>query len=142
MLSDLFHSDTFRHGVHPPERKSYTESVRIRRMPFPDEIVLPLRQHAGRPAIPLVRPGDRVERADKVGEADGFISVPIHASAAGTVRDVTLWPHPDGSMAESVVIDVDRWSPQLPRPRIVAQWEGLSPDQVVKEVQKGGVVGL
>jgi len=142
MLSNLFHSDSFRHGVHPPERKSYTESVRIRRMPFPDEIVLPLRQHAGRPAIPLVRPGDRVERADKVGEADGFISVPIHASAAGKVREVTLWPHPDGSMAESVVIDVDRWSPQLPRPRIVAQWEGLQPEQVVREVQKAGVVGL
>jgi Na+-translocating ferredoxin:NAD+ oxidoreductase subunit C len=128
--------------VHPPERKSYTESVPIRRMPFPDEIVLPLRQHAGRPAVPLVKPGERVERSDKVGEADGFISVPIHSSAAGRVRDITLWPHPDGSMAESVVIEVDRWSPQLPRPRIVARWEGLEPEQVVREVQKAGVVGL
>ena len=142
MFKTIFGSDTFRHGVHPPERKSLTEGVRIRRMPFPDEIVLPLRQHAGRPALPLVKRGDRVERADKVGEADGFISVPIHASGAGVVKDVRLWPHPDGSMAESVVIQTDRWSPQVPRPRIVARWEGLSPDQVVKEVQKAGVVGL
>jgi electron transport complex protein RnfC len=111
-------------------------------MPFPEEIVLPLRQHAGRPAKLLVARDDRVERGDKLAEADGFVSVPIHASAAGTVRDVRLWPHPDGSMAESVIISVDTYSPQLPRPRIVPRWEGLSPKQVVQEVQNGGVVGL
>jgi len=132
----------FRHGVHPPELKTLTESVRIRRMPFPEEIVLPLRQHAGAPAKLLVGRGDRVERGDKVAEADGFVSVPIHASAAGVVRDITLWPHPDGSRAESVVIKVDPFSPQIPRPRIVPLWEGLEPRQVVEEVQKAGIVGL
>ena len=135
-------SSTFRHGVHPPETKGLTEKVPVRRMPFPEEIVLPLRQHAGRPARLLVKVGDHVERGDKVAEADGFVSVPIHASAAGTVKDIRLCPHPDGSMAESVVIAVDRFSPQIPRPRIVPQWEGLSPQQVVEEVQKAGVVGL
>jgi electron transport complex protein RnfC len=128
--------------VHPPESKGLTEKVRVRRMPFPEEIVLPLRQHAGKPARLIVEAGDRVERGDKVAEADGFVSVPIHASAAGRVKDIRLWPHPDGSMAESVIISVDRFSPQVPRPRIVAQWKGLSPRQVVEEVQKAGVVGL
>ena len=33
-------SSTFRHGVHPPESKGLTEKVRVRRMPFPEEIVL------------------------------------------------------------------------------------------------------
>ena len=138
----MLDSHTFRHGVHPPEFKHLTEKVRIRRMPFPEEIVLPLRQHAGKPARLLVKPGDRVERGDKLAEADGFVSVPIHASAAGTVKSIRLWPHPDGSMAESVIVAVDRFSPQVPRPRIVPRWEGLSPKQVVQEVQKGGVVGL
>jgi electron transport complex protein RnfC len=135
-------SSTFRHGVHPPETKHLTERVPVRRMPFPEEIVLPLRQHAGRPARLLVKVGDHVERGDKVAEADGFVSVPIHASATGTVKDIRLCPHPDGSMAESVVIAVEKFSPQIPRPRIVPQWEGLSPQQVVEEVQKAGVVGL
>jgi electron transport complex protein RnfC len=135
-------SHTFRHGVHPPELKQLTEELPIRRMPFADEIALPLRQHAGKPARLIVGRGDRVERGDKVGEADGFISVPIHTSAAGTVKDVRLWPHPDGSMDETVIIEVDRFSPQVPRPRIVPRWEGLTPNQVVDEVQKGGVVGL
>ena len=132
----------FRHGVHPPEEKELTSHLSIRRMPYPDELVLPLRQHAGKPAKLCVKPGDRVERGDKLGEADGFMSVPIHASAAGTVVDIDWWPHPDGSMAEAVRIKVDRYAPQLPRPRMVPRWEGLTTDQVVKAVQEAGVVGL
>ncbi len=133
---------SFRHGVHPPERKELTAGAPIRRMPFPEEIVLPLRQHTGKPARLLTKPGDRVERGDKVAESDGFVSVPIHASAAGTVKDIGWWPHPDGSMAEAVRITVDRFSPQIPRPRIIPRWEGLTPDQVVQAVQRAGVVGL
>lgn len=133
---------SFRHGVHPPERKELTAGAPIRRMPFPEEIVLPLRQHTGKPARLLAKPGDRVERGDKVAESDGFVSVPIHASAAGTVKDIGWYPHPDGSMAEAVRITVDRFSPQIPRPRIIPRWEGLTPDQVVQAVQRAGVVGL
>jgi Na+-translocating ferredoxin:NAD+ oxidoreductase subunit C len=133
---------SFTHGVHPPEHKALTAGVPIRRMPFPEEVVLPLRQHAGKPARLLVKRGDHVERGDKIAEADGFVSVPIHASAAGTVAGVEWWPHPDGSMAEAVRIRVDRYSPQLPRPRSVPHWEGLTPPQVVAAVQQGGVVGL
>ncbi|HZK77471.1 MAG TPA: electron transport complex subunit RsxC [Gemmatimonadaceae bacterium] len=132
----------FRHGVHPPEEKGLTSHLPIRRMPYPDELVLPLRQHAGKPAKLCVKIGDQVERGDKVGEADGFMSVPIHASAAGTVIDIDWWPHPDGTMAESVIIEVDRFAPQVARPRLVPHWEGLSTEQVVKAVQEAGVVGL
>ena len=132
----------FRHGVHPPEEKGLTSHLPIRRMPYPDELILPLRQHAGKPAKLCVKVGDRVERGDKVGEADGFMSVPIHASAAGTVVGVDWWPHPDGSMAEAVRINVDRFAPQVARPRLVPHWEGLTPQQVVKAVQDAGVVGL
>ncbi|HLB55479.1 MAG TPA: electron transport complex subunit RsxC [Gemmatimonadales bacterium] len=133
---------SFRHGIHPPEAKELTRALPIRRMPFPDEVVLPLRQHAGKPARLCVKVGDHVERGDKVGEADGFVSVPIHASAAGTVAAVEWWPHPDGSMAESVRLRVDRFAPQVARPRLVPHWEGLTPAQVVAAVQEAGVVGL
>jgi Na+-translocating ferredoxin:NAD+ oxidoreductase subunit C len=142
MLGLLKLGPSFRHGVHPPERKELTANVPIRRMPFPDEIVLPLRQHAGKPARLLVRKGDRVERGDKIAEADGYVSVPIHASAAGTVADIDWWPHPDGSMAEAVRIRVERYSPQIARPRMIPEWGNLTPQQAVQAVQDGGVVGL
>jgi electron transport complex protein RnfC len=132
----------FAHGVHPPEEKELTSGLSIRRMPYPEELVLPLRQHAGKEAKLCVKVGDHVERGDVLGHADGFMSVPVHASAAGTVTAIDWWPHPDGSMAQSVHIAVDKYAPQVPRPRMVPRWEGLTVDQVVKAVQDAGVVGL
>jgi electron transport complex protein RnfC len=133
---------TFRHGVHPPELKELTEHARIRRMPYPDEVVLPLRQHTGKPAQIIVRAGDRVERGDKVAAADGFISAPVHASAAGIVEEVGIWPHPDGTYATAVRIKVDAYSAQAARPRLVPEWEGLSAAEIRQAVQDAGVVGL
>lgn len=132
----------FRHGVHPPEAKDLTSGLPIRRLPFPTEVVLPLRQHAGKPAKLLVAVGDRVLRGDTIAAADGFMSSPVHASASGRVVDIGLWPHPDGSMSEAIRIAVDRYSAQVPRPRLIPEWMGLTTAQVVQAVQDAGVVGL
>ena len=107
----------FEHGVHPPELKSLTAELPIRRMPYPDEVVLPLRQHAGKPAKLIVREGDHVLRGDVIAEADGFVSAPVHASATGRIAEIGLWPHPDGTMDTAVRITVERYSPQVQRPR-------------------------
>jgi electron transport complex protein RnfC len=132
----------FRHGVHPPELKELTAASPIRRMPFPAEVVLPLSQHTGKPAKPIVRAGDKVERGDKIGEADGFISSPIHASAAGHIEEVGLWPHPTGGYQPAIRIRVEQFSAQVPRPRIIPDWEGLDHDGLVEAVRRAGVVGL
>jgi electron transport complex protein RnfC len=109
---------------------------------FPHEVVLPLRQHTGKPARAIVRAGDRVERGDKVATADGFISAPVHASAAGIVEEVGIWPHPDGTYATAVRIKVDPYSAQAARPRLVPEWQGLSTAEIRQAVQDAGVVGL
>ncbi|HEX7941176.1 MAG TPA: electron transport complex subunit RsxC, partial [Gemmatimonadaceae bacterium] len=132
----------FSHGVHPPEHKELTAHMPIRRMPYPDEVVLPLRQHAGKPARLVVARGQHVERGDLLAAADGWVSSPVHASAAGWVSDVDWWPHPDGSMCMAVRIRVERYSAQVARPRLVPDWHGLSRDEVLRAVQDAGVVGL
>lgn len=138
----MFATRDFRHGVHPEEHKELTCQLPIRRMPFPDELVLPLRQHTGKPARPVVQVGQHVQRGDKLAEADGFVSVPIHASAAGRVVDIDWWPHIDGTMATAVRLKVDAHALHLPRPRLVPPWEGLTAEQVIAAVQDAGVVGL
>ena len=132
----------FRHGVHPPDEKELTAHLPIRRMAYPSEVVIPLRQHAGKPAKLVARVGQYVERGDTLAEADGFVSAPVHASAAGRIVDIGLWPHPDGSMDTAVRIAVAPFSAQVPRPRLVPRWEGLTADEVIEAVQNGGVVGL
>ncbi len=138
----MLHKFTFRHGVHPPELKELTEHVRIRRMPYPDEVVLPLRQHTGKPAKVIVQVGERVERGDKIADADGFISAPVHASASGIVEEIGIWPHPDGTYDTAVRIKVDPYSAQAARPRLVPEWQDLTSEQIRQAVQDAGVVGL
>ncbi len=138
----LFSRLTFRHGVHPPEHKALTAGVRVHRLPFPREVILPVRQHAGKPARPVVEPGRRVERGDLVAEADGWVSSPIHASASGRVVSVGLWPHPDGSFDTAIRIEIEPYSAQLPRPRMIPDWQTLSPKDLVEAVRQAGVVGL
>lgn len=132
----------FSHGIHPPEHKELTSKLPIRRMPYPDELVLPLRQHAGKPAKLIVAKGAHVERGDMLAAADGWVSSPVHASAAGTVEDIIWSPHPDGSMTQAILLRVERYSAQVSRPRLVPDWHGLTPKQVVEAVQNAGVVGL
>ncbi len=133
---------TFHSGVHPDDAKKLTAASPIRRLAFPSEVILPLQQHTGAPAKLMVRVGDHVERGDMIAAAQGFISSPVHASAAGTVSAVGPWPHPNGNHETAVRIAVDRYSTQMPRRRLVPDWEGLSRDETVAAVQEAGVVGL
>ncbi len=113
-----------------------------KRFPFPDEVMLPLSQHIGTPARALVQPGDHVERGDVIAQADGFISSTVHATAAGTVKSIELWPHPGGTMQPSIRIAVDPNSTQMRRPRSVPHWQDVKEDDLSKEIAKAGIVGL
>ena len=89
-LRNLFRRNTFEHGVHPQEHKELTSVLPIRRLPFAPQLILPLSQHAGAPAVPLVKPGQEVVRGEPVARADGFVSVPMHAPATGRVEAIQL----------------------------------------------------
>jgi len=132
----------FSGGVHPPESKELTCDKPIRRMPFPEEVVIPLVQHIGGPSVAIVKPGDHVERGDTIAEAAGFVSVPQHASVTGTVKELVRWPHPTGQMLPAIRIVADRYSAQMARPRLIPEWRGLDKKALVAAVQQGGVVGL
>jgi electron transport complex protein RnfC len=111
-----------------PRRIRRSEATAARRSAncHSPEGLLPLSQHAGKPAVPLVQAGDRVERGDKVAEADGWMSSPVHASAAGTVRGIELCPHPSGAWQPAIRIAVAPHSAQVPRRRMIPDWHGLT----------------
>lgn len=132
----------FTGGVHPPESKQLTAHLSVRRMPFPDEVVIPLSQHIGGPSKPIVAAGDHVERGDIIAEATGFVSVPQHASVTGTVKEILRWPHPTGNLTPAVRIVADPYSAQVARPRSIPDWRELDQAGLVAAVQAGGVVGL
>ncbi|MEC8428323.1 MAG: electron transport complex subunit RsxC, partial [Pseudomonadota bacterium] len=72
-------------GVHPAENKMQSLQMPLGEIPLPSELVYPLSQHIGAPAVALVEVGDRVLGGEKIADAKGFISAAVHASTSGVV---------------------------------------------------------
>lgn len=141
-LLTLFSRKTFAHGVHPEEHKELTQDRPIRRLAFPGRLILPLSQHFGRPSRPLVRVGQEVVRGEPIAEADGFISVPMHAPATGVVEYIGLMPSARGPKHEAVVLRPYSGAAQrvlYGAERDVGQ---LDRQQLIQAVQDTGMVGL
>ncbi|MFA6507229.1 MAG: electron transport complex subunit RsxC [Treponemataceae bacterium] len=79
---------TFKGGIHPPERKEATEGKAIERISTPKQVVVPVNQHFGAPNQSLVKVGDVVKRGQKIADAEGKMTVPVHAPVAGTVKKI------------------------------------------------------
>src|SRR5690606_32834863 len=90
-------------GIHPPEHKDQSLQLPLGQLPIPPVLVIPLNQHIGTPAQPVVQVGDRVRTGQLIAAADGTFSANTHASTSGTVVaiDSHAIPHPSGMNAES-----------------------------------------
>lgn len=93
-------------GVHPPPNKN-TESIKLKLLPIPAEVCIPMSMHSGAPARPIVGVGDEVKIGQLIGEAAGFVSAPIHASVSGTVKSINDRDLITGQKAASIVIASD-----------------------------------
>ncbi len=144
---------SFRHGVHPAEHKEATEHLPVARMPFVERYVLPLSQHTGAPAKPVVRPGEQVARGQLVAAPGGFVSMALHSPVTGRVAAIAPRLHPNGRLVESIEIEADPFSTQefdLDRLRLGPGGEGLGPvdpasltdEEFVARVQSAGLVGM
>jgi electron transport complex protein RnfC len=136
------HKRTFRGGTHPPESK-FTEDKKIDVLPPPDTVVIPLHQHTGAPAEPLVKKGDPVKVGTKIGEAKGFISANVHSSISGTVKEVGECVHPvTGAPAQAVIIESDgedAWDDSVKQRE---DYLGLDSEEIIQIVKEAGIVGL
>ena len=74
-------------NTHIPHRKNTADMAPVRMTP-PTEILLPVSQHIGAPATPVVKVGDEVKVGQLVAEAGGFVSSPIYSSVSGKVTKI------------------------------------------------------
>ena len=141
-LLNLFRRKTFAHGVHPPEHKDETAHLPIRRMPFAPRMIVPLSQHFGAPAVPLVHVGQEVVRGEPIARADGFMSVPMHAPATGVIESIQLMPTARGPKTEAIVLKVHPGAEQRVLYGAPRDVDAMTPDEIVTAVQDTGMVGL
>lgn len=129
-------------GVHPSERKEFTEHLPLKKFPDPEVVVIPLSMHAGAPAEPVVQVGDTVKVGQKIGEAAAFISSPVHSSVSGTVTAIETRRHATRGECLSVVIQSDGKNTLHESVQPHKALEDLMPDEIVDIVREAGIVGM
>ena len=129
-------------GVHPSERKEFTEHLPLKKFPDPEVVVIPLSMHAGAPAEPVVQVGDTVKVGQKIGEAAAFISSPVHSSVSGTVTAIETRRHATRGECLSVVIQSDGKNTLHESVQPHKALEDLTPDEIVDIVREAGIVGM
>lgn len=139
---NLFGGKTFAHGVHPPESKDETCGLAIHQFPFAPLLVVPLSQHIGKPALPIVAEDQEVTRGQRIADPDGFLSVAIHAPASGVVRRIAPAPAINGKMQLSFFIEPYAASTQEVQQGEPLAAESASSQQIIAAIQAAGVVGL
>ena len=121
-------------GALLPHLKASSELETVT-MPAPDVVYLPLQQHIGAPAKPVVKKGDKVFVGTVVAEAGGYVSAPVHSSVSGTVKEISVI---DGS-GECVVIESDGLMEKDPD---IKPFEIKKADDIAKAAELCGLVGL
>lgn len=134
--------DGYYGGVHPSERKEFTEHLALKRFPDPEVVVIPLSMHAGAPANPVVQVGDTVQVGQKIGEAAGFISSPVHSSVSGTVIAIENHGHATRGECLSVVIRSDGKNTLHESVKPHGDLDSLTPDEIVEIIKEAGIVGM
>ena len=133
---------SFKGGIHPPESKKATESLAIESAKEPQKVIIPLHQHIGAPCNPVVKVKDQVKVGQLIGEAQGFVSAPIHASVSGEVKEVAVRAIGGGREAVCVVIESDGKLETDENLLPPGDYHDMSPAEIVKFIQQSGVVGM
>lgn len=133
---------TFKGGVHPDDGKKRTRSKAIDEY-YPEDglFAIPLSQHIGAPATPIVSVGDHVLVNQKIGEINGFISANVHSSISGTVKAIENRIVANGSKVSCVIIENDGLYEKVP---VLdnRKYEDLSREDKLELIKEAGVVGM
>ncbi|MGN0362829.1 MAG: electron transport complex subunit RsxC [Bilifractor sp.] len=133
-------SFTFKGGVHPYEGKELSAEKPVESLKPGKELVYLLSQHIGAPAKPIVAKGDHVLAGQKIAEAGGFVSAPVHASVSGTVTKIEKRKNATGGYVDAIIVENDGKYESVAFEQ--ADPEKLSRDEILGRIREAGVVGM
>ena len=131
-------------GVHPAGRKQLTADKPVEDLPLPVLLHIPLQQHIGSPAAPVVHRGERVGKGQLLAHSQGAISAPVHAPTSGRIMGVGNYPahHASGLSVPTITLKPDgeeRWVDGEGPP---ADPFRLDPAEIATRVAAAGIVGM
>jgi electron transport complex protein RnfC len=130
-------------GLRLQGHKQESTARAILEVPVPSQLVLPIEQHVGQPAQPVVAVGDYVLKGQLIAEPDGELGAPVHASSSGTVLAIESWPVSSrhGDPAPCIVIECDGKDESVPG-QAITNYQSQTPADLLLRILDGGIVGL
>lgn len=130
-------------GIHPHENK-LSAGHPITPLPVPNQVVIPLGQHIGAPAQPIVNKGDVVKVGTLIAKASGFVSANIHSSVSGKVLKIDSVYDASGYKKPAIFINVadDEWEESIDRSSAIKRECTLSSKEIVDKIAEMGIVGM
>lgn len=132
---------TFAGGIHPYEGKELSKDKPIQDILPGKELVFPLSQHIGAPAVPIVEVGDRVLAGQQIARAEGYVSACICASVSGTVRAIEPRRVVTGDMVQSIIIENDEKYEEFSI-REPNSWKEMTGEEIISYIRRAGIVGM
>jgi len=132
---------SFRGGIHPPHSKEMTEHLPVEKSLQPEIVVIPLQQHIGAPCKAIVEVGEKVKVGQKIGEAGGFVSAPVHSSISGTVKKIEKRMIINGT-GTCIVIESDGLNEVHESVVPKGDIEMLEPKEILDIINEAGIVGM
>jgi electron transport complex protein RnfC len=131
-------------GLRLPGHKSASTAEPIRDVPIPSQLVLPITQHVGDPAQPVVGIGERVLKGQLLAEPDRTLGAPVHASSSGKIIAIEPWPVARrlGDAAPCIIIECDGEDRAIEHVETTQNFMAAQPVDVLSQILKGGIVGL
>lgn len=134
----------FHGGIKVDNHKNTSTQKPIRHLPIADTLIVPLRQHIGFPAKPIIKVGQLVKKYELIAKsAENSISSMIHAPSSGEVIAIKKHPliHPSGLSDTCVFIKTDGKDESLGE-STTDDYTELSINEIFDKIKNAGIVGL
>ncbi|WP_017446350.1 electron transport complex subunit RsxC [Gayadomonas joobiniege] len=130
-------------GVHPPQKKSLSQTGQIKRPELASKYYVSLKQHIGQQAEACVQVGDKVKKGQMLSRADTAMQLPVHAPTSGIVTDIRehILAHPSGLGEQTIIIEADGSDEWCQREGL-DNYQQLPPAQILDKIKSLGVAGL
>ncbi|MDM8545617.1 electron transport complex subunit RsxC [Candidatus Venteria ishoeyi] len=136
----------FHGGVHLEKCANLTHT-QIVPAALPEKLTVPLSQHLGEPATPIVQVGDKVLKGQVIAQclecSEDTVTARIHAPTSGVITGIAALPvpHPSALSAPCIIIEPDgkeQWITLNP----VKTCVNLTSEELRRTIAQSGIVGL
>src|SRR5476649_1424525 len=129
-------------GIHPPEMKTQSSHVPLRRVPLSERFIIPLQQHLGPEGELCVKSGDRVLKGQPLTTGRGR-TVPVHAPTSGVITAIEphITAHPSGLKELCVLLHADGKDCWAERD-VVTDYRQLDAAELNVRIHQAGIAGL